>query len=77
MTMKQPWWRRMRGPKDEASCHVYGMPRRAAELNLLDYTGSPAVIGAALGRVFGLSALLAAADAPEGVRVAVGAARTS
>lgn len=21
MTMKQPWWRRMRGSRDEASCH--------------------------------------------------------
>ena len=44
--------------QDEASCHVYGMPRRAAELGLLDYTAPPAAIGAALGRLFGLTVLL-------------------
>lgn len=63
--------------QDEASCHVYGMPRRAAELNLLDYTAPPAAIGAALGRLFGVSALIAAAEAPEGERVVAGGARTS
>jgi chemotaxis response regulator CheB len=63
--------------QDEASCHVYGMPRRAAELKLLDSTGPPAAIGAAIGRLFGLSTPLAAADAPAGDRAAVGAVRTS
>jgi two-component system, chemotaxis family, protein-glutamate methylesterase/glutaminase len=63
--------------QDEASCHVYGMPRRAAELNLLDYTAPPAAIGAAIGRLFGLSALLAAADGVADERATVGAARTS
>lgn len=62
--------------QDEASCHVYGMPRRAAELQLLDYTAPPGAIGAAIGRLFGLSALLAAGDAPADERVSAGAART-
>ena len=44
--------------QDEASCHVYGMPRRAAELGLVDHAAPPAAIGAALGRLFGLTALL-------------------
>ena len=43
--------------QDEASCHVYGMPRRAAELGLLDHVAAPAAIGAALGRLFDYSGL--------------------
>lgn len=38
--------------QDEASCQVYGMPRRAAELGILDHIGSPAALGAALARLF-------------------------
>jgi two-component system chemotaxis response regulator CheB len=62
--------------QDEASCHVYGMPRRAAELNLLDYTAPPGAIGAAIGRLFGLSALRAAAEPPADERATAGGART-
>jgi len=40
--------------QDEASCQVYGMPRRAAELGLLDRTAPPAAIGAAIGQFFKL-----------------------
>lgn len=60
--------------QDEASCHVYGMPRRAAELNLLDHSAAPAEIGAAIGRLFGLSALRGGAGAE---RLPVGAAPPS
>jgi two-component system chemotaxis response regulator CheB len=38
--------------QDEASCQVYGMPRRAAELGLLDRTGPPAKLGVAIGQLF-------------------------
>jgi two-component system chemotaxis response regulator CheB len=34
--------------QDESSCQVYGMPRRAAELRLLDQIGPPAALGAAV-----------------------------
>jgi two-component system chemotaxis response regulator CheB len=34
--------------QDESSCQVYGMPRRAAELGLLDQIGPPAALGAAV-----------------------------
>lgn len=34
--------------QDESSCQVYGMPRRAAELGLLDRIGPPATLGAAV-----------------------------
>lgn len=44
--------------QDEASCHVYGMPRRAAELRLLDHIAPPAAIGMAIGRLFGLAGLI-------------------
>jgi two-component system chemotaxis response regulator CheB len=38
--------------QDEASCQVYGMPRRAAELGLLDRTGPPAKLGLVIGQLF-------------------------
>lgn len=38
--------------QDEASCHVYGMPRRAAELGLVDHVASPTAIGEALVHYF-------------------------
>ena len=44
--------------QDEASCHVYGMPRRAAELGLVDSVASPAAIGAAIGRILSPAATL-------------------
>lgn len=37
--------------QDEASCLVYGMPRRAAESGVIDHTAPPAQIGAMLGRL--------------------------
>ena len=42
--------------QNEASCQVYGMPRRAAELGLLDRTGPPTELGAALAQLFSLAA---------------------
>lgn len=42
--------------QDEESCQVYGMPRRAAELGLLDRTGPPSRLGGAIGRLFKLPA---------------------
>jgi two-component system chemotaxis response regulator CheB len=37
--------------QDEGSCQVYGMPRRAAELGLLDRTGTPTELGAAVAQL--------------------------
>jgi two-component system chemotaxis response regulator CheB len=37
--------------QDEASCQVYGMPRRAAELGLLDRTGTPTALGVAIAQL--------------------------
>jgi len=42
--------------QDEASCQVYGMPRRAAELGLLDRIGTPTVLGAAIAQLLSLAA---------------------
>lgn len=76
--------------QDEASCHVYGMPRRAAELGLLDHTAAPAEIGVAIGQLFDRSGQaggagsasddhtgdgFAAADALAGERLSAGAGR--
>ncbi|CAA9589960.1 MAG: Chemotaxis response regulator protein-glutamate methylesterase CheB [uncultured Thermomicrobiales bacterium] len=46
--------------QDEASYQVYGMPRRAAELGLLDRTGSPADLGAIIAALFKLPSPAAA-----------------
>ncbi len=42
--------------QDEASCQVYGMPRRAAELGLLDRIGTPTALGAAVAHLLSLAA---------------------
>ena len=42
--------------QNEASCQVYGMPRRAAELGLLDRTGTPTELGAAVAHWLSLAA---------------------
>lgn len=47
--------------QDEASCQVYGMPRRAAERGVLDRVGPPAALGAALTSLFAARLLTGAA----------------
>lgn len=42
--------------QSEASCQVYGMPRRAAELGLLDRIGTPTELGAAIAHWLSLAA---------------------
>lgn len=42
--------------QDEASCQVYGMPRRAAELGLLDRAGTPTELGAVVSQLLRLAA---------------------